>query len=199
MKHTLKNQARLAGITCAAAAACVAFGTALADPTPTTPTFTSASISIEPRGEEAGGLNCSWREAGLGAFTVVTYKCDAAAVGVLEGCSYRNKIVSNITPELEVFTNVTGEGHDGVAFFSKNNGQIMGTTITAIPEGPHVPEGAELCPEPTVPEVIAVRWCNASLVDATNGITGATVGELFEEFFSGYASVPSCAEMLAAP
>src|SRR5512139_294650 len=87
MKQTLRNQTKRASITLAAVGAFAAFGTALAAPPPPTgPTFASASITIEPRGEAAGGLTCSWRETGLGPYAQITYACDAGAVGVLEAC-----------------------------------------------------------------------------------------------------------------
>ena len=201
MKHTIKYQQKTkrSGITLAAAVACALFGvgSALADPPPDTPTFIKADISIEPRGEEAGGLTCSWREGGLDPIAVYNYDCAAGAVGVLEGCVYKNKLVSNTPVELSIFQDVTGEGHDGVAFLSKNNGTINASTTTAIPEAHG---GGHLCIEPTEQAVLAVRWCNASLTDTTNGLVGAVFTELYKEFFSGMdGNIPSCSELLAAP
>jgi len=202
MKRTATTQVKRTNITLAAAVAFAVLGTgtALAAPPTGVPTFASADISIEPRGEEAGGLTCSWRETGLLPIQVVTYSCEAGAVGVVTGCVYHNKLVAGLPTELATFQDVTGEGHEGVAFLSKNNGAINGSTTTAIPEAGHGGgEGGELCVEPMVEEVLAVRWCNASLWDTTNNLQGAQVDELFLEFTSGGAAVPSCAELLPAP
>jgi hypothetical protein len=198
MKHTLKNQAKRAGIALAGVAAFMAFGagTALAAPPPPTgPTFASASITIEPRGEEAGGLTCSWRETGLGSYAQITYDCSAQAVGVVEGCFVKNRLVSNSLGPVEIFKNVTSA--EAVAFMAKANGAINGTTTTTIPEASEGGgEPPELCTEPAVAGIVAIRWCNASLVDTTTPLVGATVGELFQEFAPG-AVVPTCAVLLA--
>ena len=83
MKHILKNQSKQVGI----ALATVAFvtfgtGTALAAPPPDEISFAKASIDIEPRGEEAGSLACSFRETGLAPLALVSYECNAAAGAV---------------------------------------------------------------------------------------------------------------------
>jgi len=199
MKHTLNNQAKRAGVALAVVAAFAALGsvTVQAAPPAGVPTFTSASISIEPRGEAAGGLNCSWRETGLGAYAQVTYACDAGAVGVLSACFYKNKLVAGSGTQLSTFTNVTSE--EAEALIAKANGAINGSTTTAIPEVEVEPHPPELCTEPAVEQVVVVRWCNASLKDTTNNLVGATVGELFQEFTSGVGTVPSCAVLLATP
>jgi len=208
MKHTLKNTAKLSGLALAAVAAFTAFGTGAAQAA----TFTKASITIAPRTSEAkettaGDLNCSFTETGLGPYAQVSYECKAAAVGVVEACVYKNKIIS--ATQLSTFTNVSNVegGHEAQVFLAKANGTVSGSVITAIPEaeGGGGGEEAELCPElgevngpePAV-EVVAVRWCNASLTDTTNNIVGTTVGELFQEFFPG-ATVPSCAVLLGTP
>jgi len=198
MKHAHGNKTGHSVITLAAMVtfASLVVDTALADPQPDVPTFAKADISIAPRGEEAGGLTCSWQETGLGPFQVIYYTCQAGAVGAMEACVYKNRIITNTPTRLSVFKDVTGEGHGGVPFLSKNNGQINATTTTAIPETHG--EG-ELCVEPTVAEIVAVRWCNASLTDTTNGLLGTTTGELFQEFISGAGTVPSCTELLASP
>ena len=215
MKQTLKNQAKLSGIALAAVGAFAAFGTVLAAPPAGGPAFARASITIAPRTSEAnevtaGDLNCSFTEAGLGPYALVAYECKAAAVGVVEACVYKNKIIS--ATQLSTFTNVTNvEGEHGApVLLAKANGAITGSVTTAIPEAGEGGGGepAELCPE--LPEtggeggpapevaVVAIRWCNASLTDTTNNIVGATVGELFQEFFPG-STVPSCAVLLAPP
>ena len=196
------NQATPASITLAAAVAFAVFGTgaALAAPPTGVPTFVKADISIEPRGEVQGALNCSFRETGLGSYAQITYTCNAGAVGVREACFYKNKLVAGSPTEVSIFTDVTNVegGHAPEALIANNNGAINGTIITAIPEaaeggGGHPPE---LCNEPWVARVVAARWCDASLTDTTNNLVGVTAGELFQEFTSGVGTVPSCSEML---
>lgn len=198
MKHTRKQQVRRTSIALAAIVgfATLGIGTVLADPQPGTPTFDSADITIEPRGEEVGGLTCSWHESGLGAYQVVYYTCEAGAVGVLEGCVYKNKLITNTPTRLSVFKDVSGEHGQAVPFLSKNNGQINDSTTTAIPES-HA--GGELCVEPTEIAVLAVRWCNAQLTDTTNNLVGAMKSELFQEFYSSSGTVPTCAELATMP
>lgn len=159
--------------------------------------FASADISIEPRGEEAGGLNCSWRETRVGASMVVYYECNAGAVGALYACTYKNRVIYNSPTKLDTFTDVSGE-HGAVPFLSQKNGQIKGSTITPVPEVEE-PEGEELCTAPSEQTLVAVRWCDTSLTDVTYNVQGAAVGELFEEFVSGVGSVPSCAELMESP
>lgn len=198
MKHTLKNQAQRTGITLAAVGVFAVLGTgaALAAPPEAVPTFKTASITIEPRGEAAGGLTCRWQETGLGSAQVVYYTCSAGAVGVLKACTYKNRVIYNSPTELDSFKDVTGEHGGAVPFLAQQNGQINGSTTTPIPER-EVPEGAELCTAPSLEEVVAVRWCTASLTDTTNNLVGAEVGELFQEFIPGVGTVPSCTDLLA--
>jgi hypothetical protein len=211
MKQTLNNQAKRSALALAAVGAFAAFGTVLAAPPAAGPTFAKAMITIAPRTSEAaettaGDLNCSFTETGVGPYALVSYECKAAAVGVVEACVYKNKIIS--ATQLSVFTNVSNveAGHEAQVFLAKANGTITGSVITAIPEGGEGGGETHLCPElgevngpePTQ-EVVAVRWCNASLTDTTNNILGTTVGELFQEFIPGAVTVPSCAELLATP
>jgi hypothetical protein len=212
MKQTLKNQAKRSGIALAAVGAFAAFGTVLAAPPAGGPTFTKASITVAPRTSEAnettaGDLNCSFTETGVGPYAQVSYECKAAVVGVVEACVYKNKIIS--ATQLSTFTNVSNVegGHEAQVFLAKANGTVTGSVITAIPEAGEGGGGGEqhLCPElgeingpePTE-EVVAVRWCNASLTDTTNNIQGAAVTELFQEFYPG-STVPSCAVLLNPP
>jgi hypothetical protein len=206
MTHTLKTQARRTGV--AAAVAFAVFGTGTAQAA----VFASADISIAPRTNEAkevaaGDLVCSFREKGLGPYAQVSYECKAAAVAVVEACVYKNKIIS--ATETSVFTDVSNVegGHEGEVFLAKNNGQINDSVVTAVPEGGEGGGGGggetHLCPEigevnGPVPEqeVVAIRWCNASLTDTTNNLVGAEVGELFQEFIPGAGTVPSCAEIV---
>jgi hypothetical protein len=193
MKHTLEKKARRTAIALAVvgALAALGFGTAQGQ------TFASASITVEPRGEAAGGLSCSWRETGLGYSQVVYYTCTAAAVGALKACVYKNRVIWDSPVKLDIFKDVTGEHGGAVPFLSQKNGQINATTTTPIPEV-EVPEGAELCTAPSVETVVAVRWCNASLTDVTNGIAGAAVDELFQDFVSAVGPVPGCEVLLTA-
>ena len=185
MKHTFVKQARRTGIALAAGAfAVLAMGVAQAA------TFASAEISIAPRGEEAGSLVCKWRETGLGPTQVVYYTCGAGAVGVLKACVYKNRVIFNSPSKLEAFSNVIGGEHGGAEpFLSQKNGQINASTTTPIPQ---LEAATELCTEPSVESVVAVRWCNATLTDATNNLMGASVGELYLEFYPGVGTVPPC-------
>jgi hypothetical protein len=190
MKHTVINQAKRAGIALAAVAAFAALETGTAQ----AQEFTSANISID----RIGNLACSFRETGLGGSSVIAYTCGAQALGVVSGCYNRNKFVGPTA--VSVFANVSSSGeHEGepVTLIAKNNGVINATLTAEVPES----EGEELCTEPLVAKVITVRWCNASLVDLTNDIAGAAVGELFEQLEStGTSAVvtPSCADIQAA-
>lgn len=195
MKHTVRNQAKRASFALAAGSvlAVLGIGTAQAQ------TFTRVDFSIAPRSNEAqelaaGDLVCSWRETGLAPYAVIEYSCSAQAVAVVEACVYKNQIISGT--ETSVFTDVTGE-HD-VALLAGRNGAINGSTATSPGHGGG---GHALCPhlevngpEPEV-EVIAVRWCNASLTDTTNGILGGTAVELFVNDDPSIV-VPTCAEIL---
>lgn len=184
-----------------AAVAFAIFGSAaMAAPPADGPAFASADISIERRGEDQGALNCSWRETGLGSYAEITYTCKAAAVGVLEGCFLKNKLVLSVGTESSIATDVSNveEGHEAEVFISRSNGTINDSIITAIPEAetPHGSGGGHLCTEPLEQGVIAVRWCEALLTDTTNGIDGAAVSELYREFANpGPYAVPACDEM----
>lgn len=205
MKQLFAKQARRAGFALLAAAAFVALGitTTQAAPTekpPKEPTFTKVTFSIETGtgGSEgaapAGALTCSWQEVGLNPFQLVIYNCDAAVVGAVEGCVFKNKLQGNSPTQLSVFKNpleVLGGAAEGSV--SNNSGRINGSTTTPVPVsgGGH---GGHLCNEPAEAQVIAVRWCNASLVDTANNLVGGTAEELYAESFPGI-DVPSCAEL----
>lgn len=208
MTHILKNQTIRGGIGLTLVAACATFGTgsALADPPTGELGFARADISISPRTSEAkevaaGDLICGFRETGLSPYALVEYECKADAVAVVEGCIYKNKLISatEVTVAYDV-TNVEGT-HGGEIFIANNSGSINGEVVTS-PEA-HGGGGEELCPhlgelngpEPAV-EVLAARYCNASLTDLTNNIVGATAGEVFVELNAAAGAVPSCAEML---
>ena len=203
MKHTFQHQSKRGSVALMAAVTFATFtaGTAMAAPPTGEPGFARADISIESRGEEAGSLNCSFRETGLGSFALVSYECRAAAAAVVEGCLFRNKFVPDAGTETTVGLDVSNvqPGHDPELFIANNSGAINGTVITAIPEAPHTPGGGHLCPEPLEQGIVAARWCGTSLTDTTNNLVGAEVDELFLEFTSGAGTVPSCAELLATP
>jgi hypothetical protein len=186
MKQTLKNQAKRAGIALAAMAAFTAFGAGTAQ---AAPTFTRADITLD----NAGNLTCGFRETGLGAYSQITYDCGAQALGVVSGCFVKNKFVGPTSTA--VFHDVTTE--EAIALLAKNNGAINGTITVEAPESHG---GGETCTEPAESKPVAVRWCNASLVDITNGIVGASVGELFAQLARTGTSVivtPTCAELNA--
>lgn len=157
--------------------------------------FARADISIVAHGEGAGALECSFRETGLGAFASVTYSCGATDLGVLTQCFVRNKPVGGSTPVLTVFHNVTAE--ESEALLARNNGAISATIEVAVPEAGG---GEEACTEPAVATVTAARWCNASLVDTTNNIVGATVAELFLQLErNATGTIPDCATLATLP
>ena len=207
MKNTFGKQAKRAGIALATVgAAALGIGTTLAAPPTPVPTFASTTFSIATGngGAEtaaaAGGLTCGWRETGLKSFQLITYLCDAEVVGVVEGCVYKNKLVGGSATLLSVFKNPAATLEGGaVGFVSNNKGLINGSITTAVPVsgGGH---GGELCNEPAEAQVIAARWCNASLTDTVNNLVGGTAVELFEESFAGAGnSVPPCEALLAMP
>ena len=189
MKQTLKTQAKRAGIALAAVAAFTALGTATAQAAQ----FDSASIALD----NAGNLQCKFRESGLGALSLVTYDCTAEGVGVVSGCFVKNKFVGPFA--VSISKDVTT--HESNPLLAKNNGAINGSITVEVPEG----GGGEVqCNEAAgaEPQVVAVRWCNASLMDVTNNIVGATSGQLTDILLrtgDQVAPIPTCTEILAAP
>lgn len=180
------------------------FSPAMAAP-PTQPTFNKAGFSIEAgngnseTAAPAGALTCSWQEVGLEPFQLVIYNCDADVVAAVEGCVFKNKLQGNSATRLSVFSHplqLLGGAAEG--FVSNNSGRINGSTTTPVPVSGGGHQG-ELCNEPAEAEVIAVRYCNASLVDTANNLVGGTATELYAEYYAGAGSViPSCGELLAA-
>jgi hypothetical protein len=194
MKITLKHQAKRSAIALAAAAVFAAFGIGTAQAA----SFASASISVETQGEGAGGLNCSFRETGLGPYASVTYFCGATDVGVVSQCFYKNKPVGNPLPVLH-FENVSNAGTEGEAeaLMANNSGRISATVTAELPESE---AGHGACTEPAVLTVTAVRWCNASLVDTTYNITGAGPVDVFAQIErAGTGTVPLCADLELLP
>ena len=124
MKHTFAKEAKRAGIALAVVAAVTALGTGTAQ----AQQFTSASISLD----NAGNLQCKFRETGDGALALVTYDCAAQGVGVVTGCFVKNKFVGPFA--VSIVKDVTAEEAPH-PLLAKNNGAI-GTTITVeVPEG----------------------------------------------------------------
>jgi hypothetical protein len=188
MKQTLKYQAKRAGIALAAVAAFTALGTGTAQ----AQQFASASIGLD----QAGNLNCKFRETGLGGFSLIEYSCGAEGVAVVSGCFVKNKFVGPFA--VSIVKDVTA--HESNPLLAKNNGAINGSITVEVPEGGGEVQcnheaGAE-------PQVVAVRWCNASLMDVTNNIVGATSGQLTDILLrtgDQVAPIPTCTEILAAP
>jgi hypothetical protein len=187
MHRTFGKQSKRAGIALAAVGSLAAFaiGTAQAQQ------FTRADISLDG----AGNLTCTFRETGLGANSLVTYECAAGALGVVSGCFAKNRFVGPTS--LAIFQEVAPE--QPVTLLARTNGTIGATLTTEAPESGH--GGGEVCTEPAEARVVAMRWCNASLLDVTNNILGVNTGELFaqiERTGTAVVTVPSCAELLAA-
>ena len=109
---------------------------------------------------------------------------------MLKACTYKGRVIYQSPTRLDVFADVVGE-HGTVPFLAQKNGQINASTTTPIPEI-EAAEGQELCTAPSEETVIAVKWCNASLIDTTNNLVGATVPELFQRYFAGVGDVPAC-------
>jgi len=208
MKHTFGKQAKRAGIALAAVVAFAALGivTTQAAPPTAVPTFTSTKFSIETgtgapeTAAAAGSLTCTFAERGLQSFQLILYACNAAVVGAVEGCVYKNKLQGGSPTLLSIIKDplaVLGGVAEGL--ISNNKGFINGSMTTPVPVsgGGH---GGELCAEPAVAQVIAARWCNASLTDTTTPLVGGTAVELFAEAFAGAGTaIPSCADLLASP
>ena len=195
MKHTVINQARRAGIALAAVAAFSALGTGTAQ----AQSFTTADISIN----SVGFIDCSFKEVGLGAGASVVYTCGASDVGWLTQCFVRNKPVSNIAPRLHVAHNSDGltSTQDRTA---TNRGTITSAILTAYPTAEENPLVEPLCPEVEgvvmTEEITAIRWCNASLTDTTNGIVGASEPTLFLQIKrNGSGTVPECGALAGTP
>ena len=194
MERTFRNQARRARVAFAAAAAIATLGTGAAQ-AQNTPSFITASITIN----SVGFLDCSFKETGLSAGALVTYTCGATDVGWLTQCFVHNKPVSNIPPALHVAHNVTTEQQ----LFASSRGTLTGGILTAYPT-PAEEIGNPLCPETegvtVTEEVTAIRWCNNSFEDATNGIPGASVPQLFLKLVrNGAGNVPDCASLASSP
>ena len=196
MKHAFTHQARRAGMALAAVTAFTALGIGTAQ---AAPTFTTADISIN----SVGFLDCAFKETGLGAGASVNYTCGATDVGWLTQCFIRSKPVANIAPKLHV-----AHAADGLTtsrtLTATNRGTITNAILTAYPTAEEVPGQEPLCPAveglTITEEITAIRWCNASLVDTTNNILGASEPELFLQMKrNGASNVPDCGTLAGLP
>lgn len=189
MNQRFGKQAKRAGVGLAVAAAFAVLGSGAAQ----AQQFTSASISLD----NAGNLQCKFRETGLGALSLVTYDCAAEGVAVVSACFVKNKFVPD-SFSVSIVKNVTAE--ESHPILAKNNGAINGAITVEVPEG----GGEAQCNEAAgaEPHTVAVRWCNSSLTDVTNNIVGATADDLLDVLLRTDLQVPptpTCAEILASP
>ena len=196
MKHTLTHQAKRAGIALAAVAAFAALGIGTAQ---AAPTFTTADISIN----SVGFIDCSFKETGLTPGAKVEYSCNATDVGWLTQCFVKNKPVSNIAPKLHVAHSSDGLTTTQVRT-ATNRGTLTAAILTAYPTAEEVPGTVPLCPEvegiTMTEEITAIRWCNASLADVTNIVTGASEPTLFLQMKrNGTGTVPDCGTLATLP
>jgi hypothetical protein len=194
MKHTLTLHAKRAGMALAAAVAFSALGIGTAQ----AQEFTIADITIN----SVGFLECAFKETGLASGAAVDYTCGATDVGWLTQCFVRSKPVSNIAPRLHV-AHIADGLTTSQTLFATRRGALTGSILTAYPT---VEEEFEepLCPESETveitEEITAIRWCNASLVDTTNNIVGASEPELFLQMKrNGASNVPDCATLATLP
>ena len=195
MKHIPGNQARRAGIALAAVAAFTALGTGTAQDA----SFATADISIN----SVGFLDASFKETGLGAGASVNYTSGATDVGWMTQCFIRNKPVANIAPKLHVAHTADGLTTER-ALVASNRGTITSSILTAYPTAEENEGVPPLCPEVEgvvmTEEITAIRWCNATLVDTTNSITGASEPSLFLQIKrNGSSAVPECGVLSTLP
>lgn len=195
MKHTFGKQAKLSGIALATVAtfALLGFGTAQA-----APTFTTADLSIN----SVGFLEAAFKETGLAPGAAVNYTSGATDVGWISQCFVKNKPVGNLPVALHVAHTADGLTTTRT-YTATKSGVITQAILTAYPTAEAEPVNP-LCPETEgveiTEEVTAIRWCNASLTDTTNGITGANAPELFLQMIrNGKGTVPDCATLATLP
>jgi len=195
MKHPFTHQAKRAGIALAAVAAFSVPGIGTAQAA----SFSIADISIN----SVGFLECAFKETGLAPGASVDYTCGATDVGWLTQCFIRNKPVANIAPKLHV-AHSADSLTTSRTLVATNRGTITSAILTAYPTVEEVPGEEPLCPEvegvTITEEITAIRWCNASLVDTTNNIVGASEPELFLQMKrNGASNVPDCATLATLP
>jgi hypothetical protein len=192
MKHTFGKQAKLSGIALAAVAAFAAFGTAQA-----APVFTTADLSIN----SVGFLEAAFKETGLAPGASVNYTSSATDVGWVSQCFVKNKPVANLPISLHVAHTVDGLTTTRT-YTATRQGVITKAILTAYPTA-EAEVQEPLCPETEAvvmtEEITAIRWCNASLTDTTNGVS-ATEPELFLKMVrNGTGTVPSCETLATLP
>lgn len=198
MKYTHVCQARRAviGLSAMATVLIAAIGTAQAQ------SFFRAEISVN----SFGFLDCSFKEADLGAGASVDYTCGAQDIGWVTQCFYKNKPLSNGPTTLYV-------AHDQTTYrtlIANQQGTIMAGILTAYPTVEEEP-AAEPCAdiavggrgnrETEVTETItAIRWCDSSLIDTSNGIVGAEQPDLLLQLErGGSTAVPACEVLRTLP
>jgi len=185
MTHTLKNQARRAGIALVAVTAFSALGAGNAQ----AQQFASATIVLD----RFGNLECNFRETGLTPGGTVRYDCASRYVGALQQCFLKNKPVGN--SRLLIFQDIHPEEVENLLV--KRNGTVDATVLTQVPESE---SNALICTVPSELTVTAVRWCENSVVDLTHNVVGTTVAELFDNLVSnGSGSVPACSVLANGP
>jgi hypothetical protein len=194
MKHTFGKQAQRAGIALAAVAAFSALGIATAQ---AAPAFTTADLSIN----SVGFLEAAFKETGLAPGAAVNYTSGATDVGWVSQCFVKNKPVANLPISLHVAHTVDGLTTTRT-YTATRQGVITKAILTAYPTVEEEPVDP-LCPETEgvviTEEITAIRWCNASLTDTTNGVS-ATEPELFLKIVrNGTGTVPSCATLATLP
>jgi hypothetical protein len=194
MKHTFGKQAKQFSIALAAVATFTALGIGTAQAA----SFTTADISIN----SVGFINCSFKETGLGAGAAVNYTCGATDVGWVSQCFVKNKPVANLPTKVHV-----AHTSDGLTtsrtYTATNRGVITQSILTAYPTA-EAEVQEPLCPETEgvviTEEITAIRWCNASLVDMTNNIVGASEPTLFLQMKrNGSSAVPECGVLATLP
>jgi hypothetical protein len=195
MKRPFTHQAKRARIALAAVAAFSALGIGAAQ----AQSFVTADLTVN----SVGFLDCAFKETGLIPGVTINYTCAATDVGWVTQCFIRNKPLSNIAPKLHVAHAadglVTTQGRNAT-----NRRTVTSAILTAYPTVEEQPGTEPLCPEvegqTITEEITAIRWCNASLVDTTNNIPGATVPELFRSLTQrGAGNVPPCTTLAILP
>lgn len=195
MKYTFGKQAKQSGIALAAVAAFTALGSGTAQAA----SFATAAITIN----SVGFLDAAFKETGLAAGASVNYTSGATDVGWMTQCFVRSKPVANIAPRLHVAHTADGLTTDRTLLAS-NRGTITSSILTAYPTAEENEGVPPLCPEvegvTMTEEITAIRWCNASLVDTTNSVTGASEPSLFLQIKrNGSSAVPDCSTLATLP
>ena len=194
MIYTFGKHAKLSGIALAAVAAFTALGSGTAQAA----SFATADISIN----SVGFIDASFKETGLAPGAEVDYTSGATDVGWMTQCFIKNKPVANIAPKLHVAHAADGLTTDRTLVAS-NRGTITGSILTAYPTAEENDLVPPLCPEvegvTMTEEITAIRWCNASLTDATNNITASEASLFLQIKRNGSSAVPECGSLATLP